>query len=51
MIEADSVTENALSPVHLNVRVPLSVATVENTMKGFAVIAGCSSARKISVPL
>ena len=47
----DSVAANPLSPVQRNARAPLSVATVENWMNGFAAIAGCSSARKTSVPL
>src|SRR5262245_16357896 len=40
VIAADSVAEKPPSPVHVNVSVPLSTATVENTMKGFAAIAG-----------
>jgi hypothetical protein len=48
---AVSVAEKPLSPVHVNVSVPLSVATVENAMNGFAAMAGCSSARKTSTPL
>src|SRR5712692_3037736 len=51
VIGADSVTEKPLSPVQWNVRVPLSVATVEKAMNGFAAIAGWSSALKTSVPL
>src|SRR5260370_608577 len=47
----DSVTEKPLSPLQRNSSVPLSVATVEKLMKGFAAIAGNSSARKISSPL
>jgi hypothetical protein len=39
-IVADSVTEKPLSPLHWKARVPLSVAIVENTMKGLAAIAG-----------
>jgi hypothetical protein len=31
--------------------VPLSVATVEKVRNGFAAMAGCRSARKISSPL
>jgi hypothetical protein len=48
---ADSVTEKPLSPVQENTRVPLSMAMVENTMNGFAAIAGWRSALKTSVPL
>ena len=39
-IAADSVAVKPLSPVQWNAMVPLSVATVENTMNGFAAIAG-----------
>ena len=35
-----AITANPLSPVHWKVSVPLSVATVENTMNGLAAMAG-----------
>ena len=45
------VAEKPLSPVQRNSSVPLSVARVLKVMSGFAAIAGCRSARKISTPL
>ena len=40
VMAADSVALKPLSPVQWKARVPLSVATVENAMNGFAAIAG-----------
>lgn len=51
VMAADAVAVKPLSPLQLNTRVPLSVATVENESYGFAAIAGWNSARKISAPL
>src|SRR5262245_59812022 len=47
---ACSVTGLPLSSVHVNAIGPLVVATVKNEMNGLALIAGNSSARKISAP-
>src|SRR5262245_61479622 len=47
---ACSVTEKPLSPVQVNVSVPLWVATGWNVINGLAAIAGNRSARKTSSP-
>ncbi len=48
---AVSVWEKSRSPVHLNVSVPLSVATVWKVMNGLAAIEGCSEAWKTTSSL